>query len=79
MSVAHRVEGDDRVAWCPEHASWGAGRSVAHLMAVGENAGLSAFLTAFHIGSLECGVVNRVSTLLLATSCNSTRFRYLGT
>ncbi len=40
-------------------------------MAAGEKAGFSAFLTAFHMGSLEWGVVKSVSTLLLATSCIS--------
>ena len=38
-------------------------------MASGLKAGFNALRTAFHIGSSECGVVNKVCTLVLDTSC----------
>ncbi len=40
-----------------------------HLIAAGEKAGFRALRMALQVGSEEWGVVNRVCTLLLATSC----------
>lgn len=41
-----------------------------YLMAEGEKAGFRALRMALQVRSEEWGVVNRVCTLLLATSCN---------